>query len=92
LQSHMRAANLTKDLDGLYKRHMMEHMAQLQKKRETQMGQQKGMPGSPGGAGQPGAPGAPRPGAMPAPGGPRPGQNPPGAIQQDAMAGAPGRG
>lgn len=94
LQSHMKAASLTKDPAGLYKSHMASHMQQMQMKREKQMAQEqgaKGAPGSPGG-GPPGAAGAPRPGAQPAPGGPRPAQQPPGAIQQDNMAGAPGRG
>ena len=100
LQSHMRAAGLNKDPAGLYKQHMGAHMMQLQKKKEMQMAQggQGGMPGGPGGAGPgnmsptPGVAGAPRPGAIPAQDGPRPMQMPPGAIQQDQMPGAPGRG
>lgn len=93
LQAHMRAAATNGDPAGLYKAHMSVHAQALQSKREREMAQKapSGVPGSPGG-GPPGAAGAPRPGAMPAPGGPRPGQNPPGAIQQDNMAGAPGRG
>lgn len=92
LQSHMRAASINGDPAGLYKAHMAIHMQAIQSKREKQMAQQPGgVPGSPGG-GSPGAAGAPRPGAMPAPGGPRPAQQPPGAVQQDQMPGAPGRG
>jgi len=93
LQSHMQAAAMSGDPVGYFKTHMQKHMAQLQKKREMAMGPppQQGLPGAPGGAG-PGVPGTPRPGAMPAPGGPRPAQNPPGAIQADAMPGMPGRG
>ena len=94
LQSHMKAAGINGDPQGLYKMHMGATMAQLQKKRQMQQqmqGGQPGLPGAPGGAG-PGAAGAPRPGAMPAPGGARPAQNPPGAIQADAMPGMPGRG
>jgi hypothetical protein len=97
LQSHIEAANRNGDPRALYSFHIQRHMAQLQAKRQTQMGQQqqKGVPGSPGGAsptGQPapGVGGTPRPGSLPAP--PRGGQNPPGAIQQDNMPGAPGRG
>jgi hypothetical protein len=91
LQSHMKAANATQDPAGIFKAHMAAHMAAMQAKREKAMAMQQGQPGGPGGAG-PGVAGAPKPGAMPAPGGPRPAQNPPGAIQQDNMAGAPGRG
>lgn len=93
IQAHMQAAGLTGDPLGLYKQHIAAHAQALQVKREKAMAEQqqgaKGVPGSPI-AGQPGAAGAPRPGAQPAP--PRPAQNPAGAIQQDAMAGAPGRG
>lgn len=90
LQAHMKAASATGDPQGLFKQHMGAHMMQMQKKREMQIAQQGGMPGGPGGAG-PGVAGAPRPGAIPGPQRPG-GQNPPGAIQQDAMLGAPGRG
>lgn len=93
IQSHMEAAQLTKDPMQLYKAHIGAHVASLKTKREKQMaeaqGAQKGAPGSPGG-GPPGAAGAPRPGAQPAE--QRPAQNPPGAVPQDQMAGAPGRG
>ena len=91
LQAHMKGASMGGDVLGLFKLNMGAHMAQMQKKREMQAGPPQGLPGSPGGAG-PGAAGAPKPGAMPAPGGPRPAQQPPGAIQQDAMMGAAGRG
>jgi hypothetical protein len=90
LQSHMRAAAMSQDPQGLFKEHMLMHMGQLQKKREMTMQQQqaKGQPGGPGGGpgtpAPPGVAGAPRPGAMP--GQPRPAQNPPGAVQQDQMA------
>lgn len=90
LQSHMKAAALAGDPQGLYKLHMQAHAAQLQAKRQMAQAQQqqKGVPGSPGGgpgtAPPPGAAGAPRPGATPGP--PRPGgQQPPGAIQGDQM-------
>lgn len=93
LQKHMRAAGPSGDPGGLFKTHMARHMLSMQAKREKQMAQaqamQKGAPGAPGGAG-PGVPGGPRPGAMP--GDPRAAQNPPGAVQQDDMPGAPGRG
>jgi hypothetical protein len=105
LQVHIRGANMAAtgghpDPMGYRKAHMTAHMESLKKKREKQMGQQQqqgGMPGSPGGmqpggGPAPGIAGAPRPGAVPAPGGPRGMQNPPGAISQDAMPGAPGRG
>lgn len=92
LEKHMQGAQLTGDPQGLYKEHMGQHMLSMQQKREKAQASQ-GQPGSPGG-GPPGAPpgaaGAPRPGAQPAP--QRPAQAPPGAIQQDNMAGAPGRG
>jgi len=89
MQSHMKAAAINGDPQAIYKTHMGLHMQAMQSKREKEMGQ-KGLPGSPGGDG-PGAAGAPRPGAQP--GAPRPGgQQPPGAVQQDAMPGAPGRG
>jgi hypothetical protein len=95
IQAHMQGAQLTGDPQALFKAHIAAHVQAMQAKREKQMaqaqGMQKGAPGSPGG-GPPGAAGAPRPGAQPAPGGPRPAQNPPGAIQADQMAGAPGRG
>jgi len=65
-------------------------MEQLQRKRQMAMAAQQpqGMPGIPGGAG-PGVAGTPRMGAQPQQ--PRPGQNPPGAIPQDNMIGAPAR-
>lgn len=89
LQEHMQEAQRTGDPAGLYKAHIGAHMLSMKTKRERQQAQQQGAPGGPGGAG-PGVAGAPRPGAQP--GAPRPAQNPPGAVQQDAMAGAPGRG
>ena len=89
LQSHMQAASANSDPQGIYKTHMGAHMMSMQKKREKMQAQQGGLPGMPGGAG-PGVAGAPRPGAQPMPG--RPGQQPPGAVQQDNMEGAPGRG
>ena len=89
LQSHMRAAGMNGDPQGLFKMHMGAHAAQLQKKREMQQQPKPGgMPGGPGGGpgtpAPPGVAGTPRPGAMPAP--PRPAQQPPGAMQQDQMA------
>jgi hypothetical protein len=88
LQSHMRAANLAGDPLGMFKQHMMAHYAQLMRKREMAMVQQKGVPGSPGGgqgaAPPQGAAGAPRPGALPAPG--RPAQQPAGAVPADQIA------
>lgn len=93
LQSHMKAASINGDLQGKYMMHMHKHMAQLQKKRETQAAQSggaQGLQGLPGGmtaAGgpAPGVPGTPpRSGALPAP--PRGGQQPPGAIPADQMA------
>lgn len=90
LQSHMKAAGLAGDPQGLFKLHMQAHAAQLQQKRQMQtQQQQQGAPGSPGGgpgtSPPPGAAGAPRPGATPGP--PRPGgQQPPGAIGADQMA------
>ncbi len=100
LQAHMRAAAMNGDPLGIYKQHMGAHMMQLQRKKEMAMvqGGGGGMPGGPGGAGPgnqmpaPGVAGAPRPGAIPAQDGGRPMQNPPGAIQTDAMPGAMGRG
>lgn len=87
LQSHMRAAGLAGDPQGLFRTHMAAHAAQLQRKREMQMVAQRGVPGGPGGGGgavpSQGVAGAPRPGALPAPG--RPAQNPAGAIPQDQM-------
>ena len=92
LPEHMKAATLTGDPLGLYKKHIAAHMQQVQEKRQMQQGQQQGAPGSPGGAG-PGAAGTPRPGAMPGP--PKPGgQQPAGAVHQDQMmdGAMPGRG
>lgn len=89
MQSHNESAVLTGDPRGLIRQHIADHNASLQAKQQKAMGPQGGAQGVPGGAG-PGVPGSPRPGAMPAP--QRPVQNPPGAIQQDNMAGAPGRG
>ena len=92
IRAHQAAAQQSSDPAGLIRTHMQAHMQQMQKKRQMAMGAmqpQPGMPGIPGGAG-PGVAGTPRPGAQPAPG--RPMQQPPGAIQQDNMPGAPGRG
>lgn len=93
LQTHQEAAKATGDPTGLMRTHMQGHMMQVQRKREMAAGMQPppggGEPGIPGGAG-PGVAGTPRPGAQPAP--QRPMQNPAGAIQQDNMIGAPGRG
>jgi hypothetical protein len=98
LQAHMRGAGLDGDPQGLYKIHMQGHMAQIQRKRQMQLGppQAGGAPGGPGGgpgaAPPQGVAGAPRPGAIP--GQPRGGQQPPGAVHADQMSdGAmPGRG
>ena len=88
LQAHMKAANLTGDPAGLFKKHLAAHIQQLQKKRQMQMAQTQGAPGGPGGAG-PGVagtpPGGPRPGAMPGPQRPG-GQQPPGAVHADQMS------
>ena len=92
LQQHQLAAQISGDPAGIFRGHMQKHIENLQRKRQMAMGAQQapqGMPGVPGGAG-PGVAGAPRMGAQPQM--PRPGQNPPGAIPQDAMIGAPGRG
>jgi hypothetical protein len=97
LQEHMRGAAASQDPMGIYKAHMQDHMAQLNKKRQQQAAMQQppqGVPGGPGGAG-PGVAGAPRPGALPAPGGGRPAQGPPGSIPPQSMAdgtGGPGPG
>ena len=93
MQSHNESAMLTQDQQGHYRAHIAEHMKAMQEQMQKQMGAQQqqqpqGQPGMPGG-GQPGVAGTPRMGAQP--GMPRP-QGPPGAIQQDAMAGAAGRG
>lgn len=99
LQIHQEAAKATGDPTGLMRTHMQMHMMQMQRKRQMAMGamqpqQPQGMPGIPGGQmggqPQPGVAGTPRPGSQPAP--QRPMQNPPGAIQQDQMIGAPSRG
>ena len=92
MKSHQQAGQSSGDPAGLIRNHMQAHMQAMQKKRQAAMMAQQpqpGQPGVPGGAG-PGVAGTPRPGAQPAPG--RPMQNPPGAIQQDNMPGAPGRG
>jgi hypothetical protein len=93
LQSHQQDAIRTGDPAGHYRKHISEHMAQLQAKRQAQMaqqaqaagqlpmGKQPGGPGAPGGAG-PGVAGQPRPGAQP--GMPRQ-QGPAGMIPQDQM-------
>ena len=39
LQSHMKAASINGDIQGLYKLHMQAHAMQMQKKREMQMAQ-----------------------------------------------------
>jgi hypothetical protein len=95
LQSHNAAAKLTQDPAGHYRTHIAEHVKHIQEEVQKQQAamqpppqQPPGAPGVPGGAG-PGVPGTPRMGAQP--GQPRP-QGPPGMIQQDHMAGAPGRG
>ena len=92
LQKHQLAAQISGDPSGLFRSHMQKHMEQLQRKRQMAMAaqqpQQGGNPGMPGGAG-PGVAGTPRMGAQPQI--PRPGQNPPGAIPQDGMIGAPAR-
>jgi len=79
VQSHQQAAQLTGDLQGAFRQHIMKHMAQMQAKAQAAAPHQ-GQPGVPG---NPGVPGTPRPGAMPAP--QRPVQNPPGAIPQERM-------
>lgn len=88
IQAHQKSGQESGDPAGLIRTHMQQHMQQLQKKRQMAAPPQ-GQPGVPGGA-APGVAGTPRPGAQPAPG--RPVQNPPGAIPQDGMMGAPGRG
>jgi len=101
LQTHQEAAKATGDPTGLIRTHIQGHMQQMQIKRQKAMAeaqaqqpQQPGQPGIPGGAlsgvPQAGVAGSPRPGSQPAP--QRPVQNPPGAINQDQMPGAPGRG
>lgn len=92
MQQHQQAGQMSGDPMGLIRNHMQAHAQQLQKKRQMAMAAmqpQPGQPGVPGGAG-PGVAGSPRHGAQPMP--QRPVQNPPGAIQQDNMPGAPGRG
>lgn len=89
IESHQQAARLTQDLTGGFRAHIAKHMMQLNAKRQKAMMQAQGQQGAPGGA-APGMAGSPRPGAQPGP--IRGAQNPPGAVQQDNMAGAPGRG
>ena len=93
MQAHTEAARLTQDLTGQYRKHMMLHMKEIQKKQQAAMAasqpQPQGSPGMPPGAGPAGVAGTPRMGAQP--GVPRP-QGPPGMIHADNMAGAPGRG
>jgi hypothetical protein len=85
IQSHMKAASMTGDVQGLFKSHMAAHMQALQRKRQmAQAQQQPGVPGSPGGAGQPGAAGTPRPGAVPS-GPPKGPQQPPGMVHPDSV-------
>ena len=90
VESHNAEAKKTGDMAGMYRTHIMMHVKAMQEAMQKQQAQQQpqGQPGAPGG-GQPGVAGTPRPGAQP--GQPRM-QQPPGAIQQDNMAGAPGRG
>lgn len=89
MQVHQQAGQQSGDPAGLIRTHIQAHMQQMMKKRQMAAPPPPGQPGVPGGAG-PGVAGSPRPGAQPAP--QRPMQNPPGAVQQDAMMGAPGRG
>lgn len=91
LQSHNESAKVSGDVAGFYRTHIMAHVKAMQEAQQKAMGAQQpqgGMPGVPGG-GPPGVAGTPRMGAQP--GQPRP-QQPPGAIPQDAMLGAQGRG
>lgn len=84
IKVHQQGAQVTGDMNNLYRLHIQEHIKAIQQKQQQQ--QPKGTPGVPGGLGQqnpPGVAGTPRPGAVPA--GPRGGQNPPGAIHADAM-------
>jgi hypothetical protein len=74
LQSHEAAAHATKDVTGAFRRHIMAHIAAMQKD------MQKGNVGAPG---NPGIAGQPKPGAQAQP--PRGGQQPPGAVHQDQM-------
>ena len=94
IMAHQQAAKLTGDMSGVFRKHLTDHMTQLQKKREAAAPKPAGGPGVPGGAPPPGAApgvaGAPRPGAQPQP--PKGPQQPPGAVHPDAMMGAPGRG
>lgn len=89
LQDHQQAGQMTGDLGGLFRRHIQDHMKQLQAKRQAAMPPPQGAQGVPGGAG-PGVAGTPRMGAQP--GQARPMQQPAGMIPQDNMPGAPGRG
>lgn len=83
IASHLQAAQLTGDQQGLFRAHIAQHQNSMKAKMQAQAGgQQPGQPGVPGGAG-PGVAGTPRPGAQP--GMPRP-QGPPGMIHQDQMA------
>lgn len=90
LQAHQQSAQMTGDPSGMFRRHIQEHMKQLQGKRQAALPPPpQGAQGMPGGAG-PGVAGTPRMGAQP--GQTRPMQQPAGMIPQDNMPGAPGRG
>ncbi|PRY07061.1 hypothetical protein [Paraburkholderia sp. BL25I1N1] len=82
LASHLRAAQLTGDLAGLFRAHIQQHQQAMQAKLQAQQPKPQGQPGVPGGA-APGVAGTPRPGAQP--GQPRP-QGPPGMIHPDQLA------
>lgn len=86
LASHLRAAQLTGDMSGLFRAHIQQHQQAMQAKLQAQQAaaapKPLGQPGVPGGAG-PGVAGTPRPGAQP--GQPRP-QGPPGQIHPDQIA------
>ncbi len=92
VQEHQKLASQTGDMFGSIRKHIVDHMASMQKKQMAQ--QPKGQPGIPGGPGQPGVAGTPagmpRQGAMP--GQQRPVQGPPGQVHADQLADGQARG
>lgn len=66
----------------VYRKHLFDHMMQLQKKSQATQAQPPGLSGAPGGAGK-GTAGAPKPGAQP---GQQRLKGPPGMIHNDRMA------
>lgn len=84
IASHLQAAQLTGDAQGLFRAHIQQHQQAMQAKLQAQQApkQPPGQLGVPGGAG-PGVAGTPRLGAQP--GQPRP-QGPAGMIHQDQIS------